>query len=159
MSTNNPTRVGIAALSLSAVGLVGILSHESYSPKAYIPVPGDVPTIGYGTTAGVHLGDSITPVKALQRAEADISKFEGAVKECVVVPLYQYEYDAYMSLSYNIGTHAFCHSSLVTKLNNKDYSGACSEILKWNKMKGKVLLGLTKRRQDEYRECTGDKLS
>ena len=156
-SPSKGLRTGIAALVLSAGGLVGILSHESYSPKAYIPVPGDVPTIGYGTTQGVHLGQTTTPVRALQRAQEDIVKYEGAVKECVKVPLYQWEYDAYMSLAYNIGTGAFCKSTLVKKLNSQDYVGACQEILRFNKMGGKVLPGLTSRRKDEYQKCIGVK--
>lgn len=153
MANNTSTRTAIAALVLSAAGFVGILSHESYSPKAYIPVPGDVPTLGYGTTQGVKLGQTITPTKAIQRAESDISKFEGAIKKCVKVPLYQYEYDAYMDLAYNIGTGAFCRSSIVKDLNTKNYSTACKDILKYNKQGGKVLPGLTSRRQEEYTQC------
>lgn len=145
----------LAGLSLSAAALVGIALHEGYSPVAYIPVKGDVPTIGFGTTEGVKPGDTITPPKALQRALTDIQKFEGALKQCVRVPLHQREYDAYISLSYNIGSGAFCSSTLVRKLNAGDYAGACREILRWDKFQGKPLRGLTLRRQQEYRQCTG----
>lgn len=150
------TRISIAALSLSAAGLVGTLVYESYTSKAMIPVPGDVPTIGYGTTDGVKLGDTITPTKALVRALSDMQKYEGAVKKCVKVPLYQHEYDAYMSLAYNIGTGAFCGSTLVKKLNAQDYKGACEEIKRWDKFKGKPLRGLTIRREGEYQRCLGN---
>ena len=150
------TRLSIAALSLSAVGLVGTLVYESYTGKAIIPVPGDVPTIGYGTTEGVKIGDTITPTKALIRALDDMQKYEGAVKKCVKVPLYQHEYDAYMSLAYNIGTGAFCGSTLVKKLNAQDYKGACEEIKRWDKFKGKPLRGLTIRREGEYQRCLGN---
>ncbi len=78
-------RKKVAALALSAAALVGIVAHEGYSDAAYIPVPGDVPTIGFGTTGGVKLGDRTTPTKALSRALTDIQKFEGALKECVIV--------------------------------------------------------------------------
>lgn len=142
--------------SLSAVGLVAILLHEGYSEKAIEPVPGDVPTIGFGTTEGVKMGDRITPPKAVARALADVQKFEGALRKCVKVPLSQGEYDAYVNLAYNIGPKAFCGSTLVVKLNAQDYAGACSEILKWDKFQGKPLRGLTLRRQEEYRMCTGD---
>jgi lysozyme len=146
-------RKKVAAITLSAAALVGIVVHEGYSDVAYIPVPGDVPTIGFGTTGGVKPGDRITPTRALSRALTDIQQFEGALKECVKVPLTQNEYDVYISLSYNIGSNAFCNSTLVKKLNAQDYSGACKEILRWDKFQGKPLAGLTKRRQDEYKRC------
>lgn len=148
-------RVQLAGLSLSAAALVGIVVHEGYSETAYIPVPGDVPTIGFGTTEGVKPGDRITPTKALERALTDIQKFEGALKSCVKVPLHQHEYNAYISLSYNIGSTAFCNSTLVRKLNEADYVGACEEIKRWDKFKGKPLKGLTIRRQKEYAQCIG----
>lgn len=148
-------RMQLAGLTLSASALVGIALHEDYTSKAIIPVPGDKPTIGFGTTDGVKLGDSITPPKALQRALQDIQQYEGAIKRCVTVPLHQREYDAYTSLTYNIGQTAFCNSTLVRKLNAQDYEGACKEILRWDRFQGKPLAGLTKRRQAEFQQCVG----
>ena len=148
-------RTKIASLVLSALALVGIATHEGYTPTPVIPVPGDVPTIGFGTTEGVKPGDKTDPVRALQRTMRDIEAKESAVKKCVKVPLYQYEYDAYISLAYNIGTGNFCGSTLVKKLNAQDYAGACKEILRWDRAQGKVVKGLTVRRQTEYKQCTG----
>jgi lysozyme len=145
----------IAALSLSAAALVGIALHEGYRDTAYIPVSGDVPTIGFGTTENVKPGDKITPPQALARALTDIQKFEGVIKRCVNVPLHQFEYDAYTSLAYNIGSTAFCGSTLVKRLNAQDYSGACAEILRWDRFKGQPLAGLTKRRKQENALCLG----
>lgn len=147
----------LAGLALSASALVGILMHEGYSDKAYTPVKGDVPTIGFGTTGGVKMGDTIKPPQAVARALGDVQKFEGALKQCVKVPLHQYEYDAYVSLSYNIGSAAFCGSTLVKKLNAGDFDGACQQVLRWDRFKGKPLAGLTKRRQAEYEQCKGIK--
>lgn len=149
-------RQSIAALSLSAAALIGLAVSEGYSDKAIIPVPGDKPTIGFGTTANVKLGDTTTPIRALQRVLVDVQTYEGAVKQCVKVPLYQNEYDAYLQLAYNIGTNAFCGSTLVKKANAGDYPGACKEILRWDRFQGKPLAGLTKRRQAEYKQCMGD---
>jgi lysozyme len=146
-------RMQLSILMLSAIALVGIANNEGYSDKAIIPVKGDVPTIGFGTTEGVKMGDTITPQKALARALTDIQSYEGALKRCVKVPLSQGEYDAYIDLSYNIGSGAFCSSTLVKKLNIGDYDGACDEILKWDKFKGKPLPGLTRRRQSENAQC------
>jgi lysozyme len=139
---------------LSATALVGIASWEGYVEKAYQDIVG-VWTIGFGTTAGVKPNQSITPVVALQRKIEDIQKFEGAIKQCVTVPLHQHEYDAYLSLAYNIGPTAFCNSTLVRKLNASDYEGACKEILRWNRAGGQVVKGLDNRRKSEYQKCLG----
>jgi len=148
-------RIVIGALTLSASALVGIAVHEGYRGEAYTPVKGDVPTIGFGTTAGVKPGDRTDPVQALVRKLADVQKFEGAMKQCVRVPLHQHEYDAFLSLAYNIGPGAFCGSTLVRRLNAGDYAGACAEILRFNRFRGEVLRGLTLRRQAENRQCLG----
>lgn len=149
-------RVLLASLTLSAAALVGLVVHEGYTDVAVQPLPGDKWTNGFGTTEGVKPGDRTTPVKALARALQDVQKFEGALKQCVKVPLHQHEYDAYVSLSYNIGSTAFCSSTLVRKLNAEDYEGACREILRWDKFKGKPLKGLTIRRQAEFKQCMGE---
>jgi lysozyme len=148
------TRVKIAALALSASTLVGIAGWEGYSGSAYQDIVG-IWTIGFGTTAGVKQGQTIDPVKALKRKLDDVQKFEGAIKQCVTVPLHQHEYDAYLSLAYNIGPTAFCRSTLVRLLNEGKYTMACEQILRWDKAGGKVVRGLTLRREAEYRQCMG----
>jgi lysozyme len=147
-------RRAVAGLALSAAAFVGIATHEGYMPTSYQDIVG-VWTIGFGTTDGVKPNQSITPVAALNRKINDIGKFEGALKQCVTVPLHQYEYDSFISLAYNIGPTAFCNSTLVRKLNAEDYSGACREILRWNRAGGKVVQGLTVRREAEYKQCIG----
>lgn len=147
-------RIKLASLGLSAAALVGIATFEGYSPTTYLDIVG-IPTIGFGTTGGVKPGQKTDPVAALQRKLSDVQKFEGAIKQCVTVPLHQYEYDAYLSLAYNIGSGAFCGSTLVKKLNQQDYTGACREILRWNRAGGKVVRGLSVRREKEYRTCIG----
>jgi lysozyme len=146
----------VAALSLSAAALVGIATHEGYVGHAYKDIVG-IWTIGFGTTKNVRPTDKIDPVTALQRKMDDVQKFEGAVKQCVRVELHQHEYDAFLSLAYNIGPSAFCGSTLVRKLNARDYEGACREILRWNKAGGLVVQGLVNRREAEFRQCMGSK--
>ena len=160
---NGQQRRTVAALALSAVALVSLVLHEGYTDRAVIPVPGDVPTIGFGTTGGVKLGDRTTPPAALKRALQDVRKFEGALKSCVKVPLHQHEYDALVSFSYNVGSGAFCRSTLVKKLNVSDYSGACAELLRWRFLRNCALPesqrlcgGLVTRREAEYRLCMGE---
>lgn len=158
-------RGGIGAMVLSAAALVGLTFYEGYSDTPIIPVKGDALTIGFGTTEGVKMGDRTTPPQALLRALQDIQKFEGALKRCVTVPLAQYEYDTYVTFSYNIGSSAFCRSTLVRKLNALDYDGACKELLKWTYFQGKncalpensrLCGGLATRRQAEYKQCVGE---
>lgn len=149
-------RRSVAAMVLSASALVALVLSEGYSDNAIIPVKGDVPTIGFGTTEGVKLGDKITPPVALGRALQAAQKYEGAIRQCVFVRLSQNEYDAYTLLSYNIGAKAFCSSTLVKKLNAGGYDGACREIARWDKFKGKPLRGLTIRRQAEMKLCLGE---
>lgn len=159
MTTSNRARAGVAGLALSAAAFVGFLQHEGFRDTAYHATAEEkargINTIGFGTTEDVNPGDKITVEAALVRALRDSAKFEGAIKRCVRVPLHQYEYDAYVSLAYNIGDGAFCGSTLVKKLNAEDYVGACAEISRWDKQAGKVLPGLTKRRAEERAKCEG----
>lgn len=148
-------RILVSGLSLSAAGLISIVSYEGYIGKAVIPVKGDVPTLGFGTTSGVKLGDTTTPDIALKRAFQDIEKFENNIKSCVKVPLFQHEYDIYTSFVYNIGTNAFCNSTLVKKLNKEDYVGACNELSRWVYVDGQRISGLVNRRSLEKKQCLG----
>lgn len=150
-------RTRVAALSLSAVALVGIAVHEGYRSDAYLDSVG-VPTIGYGTTQGVKLGQSITPERALVRLLADADKMQRDMRSCLGdVPLFQHEWDAYVSLAYNIGTGAWCKSTMVRllKQNPPQYTAACDQILRWSYAGGRQLPGLVKRRQDEHAKCRG----
>lgn len=150
----------ITGLALSATALIGIANHEAFRSKAYDDGVG-VQTIGFGTTKGVKKGDTITVERALIRLGDDVGQFEREMKACLPpdLPLYQYEWDAYVSLAYNIGTGGFCKSTIVRKLKQSppDYKGACESIKLWNKAGGKVMQGLVKRRQDEYNKCMGAK--
>lgn len=149
-------RVTLAGLTLSASALVGIAVHEAYRPVAYLPTPNDVPTIGFGTTGNVRMGDTITVERALVRLLADADKFQQELKACIGdVPMHQHEWDAYVSWAYNVGSGAACRSTLVRRLRARDYEGACTELLRWTKQAGRELPGLVKRRQDEYRLCMG----
>ena len=147
-------RLAAGAIVVSAAALVGIATREGYREKAYKDAVGVV-TVGYGETAGVRMGDRTTPERALVTLLSSANRHADAIRQCIRVPLYQHEFDAYVSLAYNIGSGAFCGSTLVKKLNAKDYAGACEEIKRWNRAGGKVLPGLTKRREKEYRLCKG----
>lgn len=147
-------RIAIGGLSLSAAGLLAIADFEGFQSEAYIPISGDVPTIGFGHTDGVKIGDKVTVPQALNLLEADTRAAQDAVRKCVTVPLSQGEFDAFTSLAYNIGTKAFCESTLVQKVNARDYDGACQELLRWVYSGGKKVKGLENRRLKELEMCT-----
>ena len=149
----NIARYAVAGLSLTAAGLVSLANFERFSGEAYIPVPGDVPTIGFGSTSGVEMGDKISVPEALERLMRDVENAESAIGQCVKVPLSQGEYDAYTSFIFNVGGNAFCASTLVKKLNAGDYPGACLELKRWVYVDGKVVHGLVKRRNMEFQMC------
>lgn len=157
MSTPNPAqRRALASMVLAASTMVGIAMHETFRSNAYMPTPHDVPTYGFGTTKGVKLGDKITPERALQRLELELDTvYVAGVKNCIKVPMHDYEFGASVSLTYNIGVKAFCESTIAKKFNAGDYAGACAGFTAWNKQGGKVLNGLTKRRAEERKICNG----
>jgi len=159
-------RTAIAGLTFSAASLIGLAVSEGYRDTAYIPTKGDVPTLGFGSTtrpdgSPVQLGDRTDPVQALQRKARDIEKFEGALKTCVRVPLYQAEYDVYVDHAYNIGSGSFCSSTIVKRLNAGDYAGACDAILMWRRVGrqdcsepgNRICWGLWERRLAAHAKC------
>ena len=148
-------RIGASALALSAAALVGIAVHEGYIPQAYLDAVG-VQTIGFGTTGGVKPGDKTDPVRALIRLNADADRMQAELHICIGdVPMYQHEWDAVVSWTYNVGTGAACGSTLVRKLKAGDYAGACAELDRWVMAGGRVLPGLVKRRAAERSLCEG----
>lgn len=135
-------RIAIAALALSATGLVYIAQREGYSERAYPDAVhgAKVPTVGFGTTAGVKMGDTTTPVRALVRLRADANEYEVALKRCLAVPLHQHEWDAFVGLAYNVGATTVCKnnertgpSTIVRRLAGGDYAGACEAILLYDR--------------------------
>jgi lysozyme len=163
----NRARAGIAGLALSAAALVGIALSEGYTDTAIQPLPGDKWTNGFGSTTNdknqpLKPGERTDPVKALEKKLRDVQAFEGAVKQCVKVPLHQYEYDAYIDFAYNVGAGAFCKSTMVKKLNVEDFAGACAEFDRWTMYQGRdcrirenKCYGLAERRARQRAMCEG----
>ena len=138
-------------MKISANGINMICGFEDLRLKAYDDGVG-VWTIGYGTTVingrKVKKGDTCTVEQAKSYMAQDLKQFESAVNQ-VKVPLNQNQYDALVSLAYNIGASAFLNSTLFKKLNAKDYKGAAEQFARWNRASGKVMRGLTNRRAKE----------
>ncbi|ENW97322.1 lysozyme [Acinetobacter dispersus] len=137
----------------SQVGINLIVSFEDLKLDAYDDGVG-VWTIGYGTTVypnGVKVkqGDTCTLGQAKEYFAHDLNRFEKAVNQSVKVSINQNQFDALVSLTYNIGEQAFKDSTLLAKLNKGDYIGAAEQFPRWNKGGGKVLKGLVRRRAVE----------
>ena len=130
-----------------------IKSFEGWYPKAYKD-PVGIWTIGYGHTdmAGP---PKVTPNLTLTREEGeellrrDLKKYQAGVERLVKVSLNDNQYGALVSFTYNLGEGNLGKSTLLRKLNQGDYIGASKEFAKWDKAGGKVLKGLTRRREAE----------
>lgn len=146
-------RILVAALSLSGAGLIGIALEESWRDKAYLPTPQDVPTIGFGSTRDVKIGDRITVERGLIWLKEDASESERAVRRCAPVPMTQNEFDAWVSFTFNVGGGAFCRSTAAKLLNEYKYEEACNQMPRWVKQNGVVLPGLVARRERERELC------
>lgn len=149
--------IGVAedsAKTISTNGTKLIASFEGLELTAYL-CPAKVWTIGLGTTVysngqPVKKGDTCTKEQALQYKAHDLRRFENCVNSAVKVSINQNQFDALVSLAYNIGPKAFKDSTLLKKLNASDYKGAADQFLVWNKSRGKVLKGLVNRRAAEH---------
>lgn len=107
-------------------------------------------TVGYGHT-GPDVSPSlvITQLQAERLLEQDLQVFERAISKLITIPLSQYEFDALIAFTFNVGAHALDQSTLRRMLNAGDHSGAADQFLRWNKAGGRVLEGLTRRRTSE----------
>ena len=128
-----------------------IKTYEGFSPKAVRLTGEDEYTIGYGHYGSdVHAGDTITEAEATELMKKDLKVFENAVKAAVKVNITQSQFDALVSLSYNIGTGAFADSDTVKALNEGKVGYAAVDIPSWRRGMGyQILPGLEKRRQTE----------
>lgn len=141
-----------ATFVLSAAGLYSLLAEEGVRNTAYLDVA-NIPTICVGHTKGVKLGDIASDEVCQELLRKDVHAAEAAVKASVKVPITQGQFDALVSLSFNIGADALRNSTLIRKLNASDCAAAAAEFSRWNKAKVRGVLrpveGLTKRRANE----------
>src|SRR5690554_6416363 len=114
-------------MEVSKRGLALIQQFEGLRLKAYRDSAG-VPTIGYGSTRGVRMGDEITEAQAIELLAADVDRHADGVRRAVNVRLNQNQFDSLVSLVFNIGIGAFQRSTLLKKLNDSDYEGAQAEF-------------------------------
>jgi lysozyme len=135
-------------MDYSPDGLKLTESFEGCRLQAYLDSVG-VPTIGYGHTHGVAMGMTCTQEQADAWLQQDVQGAVQAVNKFVTVPLTQQQFDALVDFTFNLGSGALQHSTLLRLLNSGNYQGAAGEFEKWDKAGGKVLPGLLRRRQAE----------
>jgi lysozyme len=146
-------------MDTSPDGIKRIIQREGCKLKAYKD-SGGVLTIcvGHTSAAGppkVRPGMTATPAECKAMLEHDLSAFEDVVERAVKVPVSQNEFDALVSLCYNIGPAAFRRSSVVRHLNKGYRAAAADAFLMWVKVKGKTIRGLVNRRHGERDQFLG----
>lgn len=160
-------RTLVAALTLSASAFIGIVVHEDYTDKAIIPTKNDRPTLGFGSTfhedgSAVKMGESTTPVRALIKAEAHISKEEEIFRASLPgVSLFQGEYDIYLDWVYQYGSGKWAKSSMRRNLLAGNHKAACNSLLLYKFSGGydcsipgnKVCAGVWTRNLERNRDC------
>ena len=139
-------------MKINQAGLDLIKSCEGLRLEAYPdPASGGEPfTIGYGHTGpDVIKGLTIDEEQALVLLQQDLMKFEQGVSSLVIVDINQNQFSALVCFSYNVGLENLKSSLLLRCINTLHRDDAANEFLKWNKAAGKVLPGLTARREKE----------
>lgn len=131
-----------------ACGIEIIKHFEGFKERAYL-CPAGVWTIGYGHTKNVAPKQVITSEQGETLLKEDLKEAEKAVNNAVTVPLTQYQFDALVSFTFNLGADNLKHSTLLKRINSKEFSEAAAEFLRWNKVKNREVSGLTKRRRVE----------
>ena len=141
-------------MKTSQYGIDLIKHFEGCELEAYQCAAG-VWTIGYGHIKGVSEGMTITQEQAEQMLLDELVEYENYINELVSVDLSQNQFDALVSWVYNLGPSNLRSSTLLKVLNSGDYNGVPAQIMRWNKAGGKVLEGLTRRREAEARLFSG----
>ena len=125
-----------------------IKEFEGCKLKAYL-CPAGVWTIGYGHTDGVKEGDEITQQEADRLLADDVHSFSAGVQRLVTSDINRNQLGALTSFVFNVGLGNLRHSTLLRLVNKGDFVGAANQFPRWNKAGGKVLAGLTRRREAE----------
>lgn len=135
-------------------GIDLIKQFEGLRLESYL-CPAGIPTVGWGHTKNVKLGQKITREQAERYLADDYLEAESQVANCVKVPLKVNQLDALTSFVFNLGIGNLRSSTLLKKLNKADYDGAAQEFDKWVFSGGKKLAGLVKRRAAERKLFEG----
>ncbi|KIC36630.1 hypothetical protein RA26_12485 [Leisingera sp. ANG-M7] len=125
-----------------------IAKWEGVRTVAYVDIVG-VPTICFGDTHGVQIGDTATMAECVDRLEQDVHTFYAEISPCMTnkgIPLGVQA--SMLELAFNVGSGPVCQSTMMRKANAGDYVGACNELRRWVKAGGQRIRGLENRRAD-----------
>lgn len=128
--------------------------YEGLSTKAYLD-PVGIPTICYGETEGVVMGQITTKSECDRMLKVKLGWYATRVYLVVNREMTPYQHAAFTSFAYNVGVESFKESTLLRKFNSGDAVGACNELPRWVYAGGKKLNGLVKRREAERKLCLG----
>ena len=140
---------------LSNKGTDLIRNFEGFRSHAYQDATG-IWTIGYGHTKNVQPTDVISAAQGYSMLRNELIEDENYVNTLVKVPLYQHQFDALVSWTYNLGPTNLKNSTLLEVLNKGRYDLVPDEIRRWNRAGGKVLEGLVIRRDYEAKLFAGE---
>ena len=135
-------------MKASEKGLALIRSFEGLRLAAY-RCPAGVATVGFGSTKGVKMGDTVTKAQAEAMLCDDVQRFVDHIEALVKVPLNQNQTDALAAFVYNIGPAAFAKSTMLKLINQRLFDDAANQFIRWNRAGTEVLAGLTRRRMAE----------
>lgn len=135
---------------ISEAGRQLVKSFEQLRLVAYLDMRG-IPTIGYGHTQSVRLGQRITETDAEGFLEEDLAAAERGVDAALKVPITDAQFSALVSLAFNVGVARVAGSTLMRKLNAGDVEGAAREFPRWDHAGGIEVAGLLRRRIAEQR--------
>lgn len=135
-------------MRVNADGVALIKQWEGLRLEAYKCAAG-VWTIGYGHTRTARPNLKITHEQAESLLREDLRVFEAAVEDTVTVQLTDNQFAALVSWTFNVGVNAMRQSTLIRKLNAGDYDAVPRELVRWNKVKGRPVHGLSNRRAAE----------
>lgn len=152
MKTSTKGGIAGAALAVMVAAAAIVQPWEGRELHAYYDIVG-VLTICDGDTHDVRPGQVATPAECDQRLYTQLSAFKARLDKCLTAALPTKTAAAILSWTYNVGTGAACGSTLVKLANTGNLRAACDQLLRWNRAGGRVVQGLTNRREAERRLC------
>lgn len=118
--------------------------------------PIGIVTACVGHTATAELGRRYTAAECAALLAKDLSEHDAGLLNCVDTPMPDHVHAAFLSFAFNVGVAKTCASTAAKHLRAARWAEACRELLRWAKAGGQELPGLVRRRQAEYRLCTGE---
>jgi lysozyme len=153
-TTRTPTKAAAATAAAIALAIPFVAAFEGYFPRVYRD-PVGVKTICYGQTAadGADFSKVYTKQECLDMLGKDLARYDAMVRKCIPQVQPPHREAALISFVYNLGQGNLCHSAVARNINAGNIVAGCNAMLAYNHAGGRVLSGLTRRRQAERALC------